>query len=215
MSSTDGRAVSEQRTRLTAEQRRTELIEATLRALATREPERLSVQGISAEAGVSGGLLYHYFGGKDALVFAAMESAADKMIADLGAAAGEGPLLGRLMAGLGAYLDHVQLHSVGWQALMRAGGSSGLAELARRVDEASFELILGSLGIDEPSETAVMVIEGWLAFEKAACLRWLASTDIERAMLEQVLVGSFLAALQSASAADPALAAGLARLAQG
>lgn len=205
----------EQRTRLTTGQRRAELIEATLRALSTREPERLSVQEISAEAGVSVGLLYHYFGGKDALVFAAMESAADKMIADLTAATGEGPLLGRLTAGLGAYLDHVQLHSVGWQALMRAGGSSGLAELGRRVDAASFELILDSLGIDTPSEIAVMVIEGCLAFEKAACLRWLASADVERATLEQVLAGTFLAALQSASGADPALAAGLARLAEG
>ncbi|MGW6377727.1 TetR/AcrR family transcriptional regulator [Rhodococcus sp. NPDC055112] len=205
----------EQRTRLTTEQRRAELIEATLRALATREPERLSVQEISAEAGVSVGLLYHYFGGKDALVFAAMESAADKMIADLTAATGEGPLLGRLMAGLGAYLDHVQLHSVGWQALMRAGGSSGLAELGRRVDAASFELILDALGIESPSEIAVMVIEGCLAFEKAACLRWLASEDVERAVLEQVLAGTFLSALQSVSGADPAVAAGLARLAEG
>ncbi|MFC9788628.1 TetR/AcrR family transcriptional regulator [Rhodococcus sp. NPDC127528] len=205
----------EQRTRLTSEQRRTELIEATLRALVTREPERLSVQEISAEAGVSSGLLYHYFGGKDALVAAAMESAADKMIADLGASAREGALLGRLMAGLRAYLDHVQLHSVGWQALMRAGGSSELAALARRVDAASFELILGSLGIDAPSETMVMTIESWLAFEKAACLRWLASADIERAVLEQVLVGSFLAALQAAAGADPALAAGLDRLTRG
>ncbi|CRK51748.1 putative Transcriptional regulator, TetR family [Rhodococcus sp. RD6.2] len=204
-----------QRTRLSTEERRAELIEATLRALASREPERLSVQEISSAAGVSDGLLYHYFGSKDALVFAAMESAADRMIEDLLAVSGEGPLLHRLSAALVAYLDHVQLHSVGWRALLRASGSAGLAELAQRVDAASTELFLRTLDVDEPTETTMMVIAGWLAFERAACLHWLEGGQVDRAILEQVLVASFFSTLQVAATADPALAAGLARITEG
>lgn len=55
-------------TRESADTRRDALIAATARCLATHGAHGTSVRAISLEAGVSPGLLRHYFGGIDALV---------------------------------------------------------------------------------------------------------------------------------------------------
>ena len=53
------------------DRRRVELIEATLRVIASRGIEAASVRAISAEAGVTQGLIRHYFHSKEELVCAA------------------------------------------------------------------------------------------------------------------------------------------------
>ena len=57
-------------TRKSADTRRDALIAATARCLSTRGAHGTSVRAICLEAGVSAGLLRHYFGGIDALVAA-------------------------------------------------------------------------------------------------------------------------------------------------
>jgi TetR/AcrR family transcriptional repressor of bet genes len=83
--------------------RRTELIEATARVLATRGAAGASVRVIAAAAGVSPGLVTHHFGGIEQLVEATYDHIAARVGEALEAAvamAGESPL-----ARLAAYLD--------------------------------------------------------------------------------------------------------------
>src|SRR3712207_9431639 len=54
------------RTRLAPEQRRTQLLDLGVRLLATRSLDELSIDLLAEEAGISRGLLYHYFGNKHA-----------------------------------------------------------------------------------------------------------------------------------------------------
>ncbi|WP_165190038.1 TetR family transcriptional regulator C-terminal domain-containing protein [Caulobacter soli] len=61
-------------TREAADVRRTALIEAAMRVLADKGVAGASVRTICAEAGVSAGLLRHYFDGVDALIAAAYEA---------------------------------------------------------------------------------------------------------------------------------------------
>lgn len=60
-------------TRQHADERRDALIKATVHCLATIGPRSTSVRAICAEAGVSPGLLRHYFDGKEDLVASAYE----------------------------------------------------------------------------------------------------------------------------------------------
>lgn len=60
--------------------RREELIAATLACLSRFGHEGVSVRRISAEAGVSMGLITHHFAGIDALVAAAYESLAERLL---------------------------------------------------------------------------------------------------------------------------------------
>jgi AcrR family transcriptional regulator len=62
--------------RLTADQRRKQLLDAVSTLAADPDVEALSVEELAAHAGVSEGLLHHYFPSKQALVLAAVRRAA-------------------------------------------------------------------------------------------------------------------------------------------
>jgi AcrR family transcriptional regulator len=69
--------------RLARDDRRHSLIEATLRCLMREGREGLSTRKISAEAGISIGLINHHFRSKDDLVAAAYETMAARQLAFL------------------------------------------------------------------------------------------------------------------------------------
>src|SRR3712207_9538870 len=94
------------RTRLAPEQRRTQLLDLGLTLLATRSLDELSIDVLAEEAGVSRGLLYHYFGNKHAFHEAVVRRAADDLIAQT-APPSVGDPLERLLTSMTAYLDYV------------------------------------------------------------------------------------------------------------
>lgn len=63
--------------------RRTDLVDATLRCLAKWGHEGVSVRRIAAEAGVSAGLVNHHFEGIEALVAAAYEKVSGDLLASV------------------------------------------------------------------------------------------------------------------------------------
>ena len=88
-------------TRESADTRREALISATARCLATRGAHGTSVRAICVEAGVSAGLLRHYFDGIDALVAATYRATGARVAAAMHAAVEDIPAdnpRGRLLA---------------------------------------------------------------------------------------------------------------------
>src|SRR3546814_11594259 len=73
-------AVRQAFTRESADARRADLIEATAACLAEHGLAGTNVRAICARAGVSPGLLRHYFGGIDDLVAATYQAASDRKI---------------------------------------------------------------------------------------------------------------------------------------
>ncbi len=65
------------------EDRRGDLVEATLRCLAEHGHAGVSVRRIAAQAGVSAGLVNHHFDGIEALVAAAYEKLSTNLLADV------------------------------------------------------------------------------------------------------------------------------------
>lgn len=65
--------------RLPPEQRRQAITAATMRCLASRSVEKISVRDICAEAGVSIGLINYYYDGKEALIAAVYEEIANTL----------------------------------------------------------------------------------------------------------------------------------------
>ena len=187
--------------RLTAAERRAQLLDAAVELAAGRDLVALSVQEIAAHAGVSEGLLYHYFPTKDALVLAAVQRAGEAMTAALDSAAA-GPPLAALTAGLAAYLDHVQADPTGWRALLQAR-SGPLAEVAAAVEDHARRITLDRLGVADPSPAFATALDGWSALERQVCLDWLAHPDMPRAVVEDILLSSFSSCLQAAARHDP------------
>lgn len=188
------------RRRLSPAQRREQLLDVAVGLAAGGDLSGVSVQEIAAHAGVSEGLLYHYFPTKDALLLAAVQRAADAMTSALGVAA-QGAPMDALAAGLAAYLDHVQGDPIGWRALLQAR-SGPLGEVAAAVEAQTRGLTLRLLGADEPSPVLAAALDGWSALERQVCLDWLDHPDLARTAVEDLLLSSFLSALQAAARHD-------------
>lgn len=189
------------RRRLDPARRREQLLDAAVQLAAGRDLALLSVQEIAAHAGVSEGLLYHYFPTKDALLAAAVQRAADALTAALDGAA-QGTPMASLTAGLAAFLDHVQADPTGWHAVLQAR-TGALADIGAAVEEHGRRLTLGFLGVEHASPVLQAALDGWTALERAVCLTWLRHPEIGRSAVEDLLMSSFLAALESAARHDP------------
>src|SRR3546814_1234170 len=72
---------SSPRVRMSPESRREQLLDLGVSLLATRSLDEISIQMLAEEAGISRGLLYHYFGHKQHLHVADVRRAAHDRIA--------------------------------------------------------------------------------------------------------------------------------------
>lgn len=167
------------RTRLTPEQRREQLLELGTRLLATRTLDELTIDLLAEEAGVSRGLLYHYFGGKQEFHVAIVS----KVVADLYEITGprdiEDPLE-QLIASIGVYVDFVVENRSGYVSLVRAAGVNdeirGIYLRARRaLTDRIFEISgperLLEMGVVDGPATRLLV-DGWAAFAEEVVLGW-------------------------------------------
>jgi AcrR family transcriptional regulator len=166
------------RTRLTPEQRREQLLALGAELLASHSLDELSIDLLAETAGVSRGLLYHYFGGKQAFHEAVVQHAADQLYAQTAPPPGGEPL-DRLLASMAAYVDYVIANHEGYRSLVRAaaGGNETLRRIYERARAALTDRIfaedaVGELIADTPATR--LVVRGWSAFAEDLVLEWCA-----------------------------------------
>ncbi len=183
------------RSRLDPASRREQLLDLGVRLLATRSLDELSIDDLAEEAGVSRGLLYHYFGGKHEFREAVCRRAADDLVART-APPTEGDPLERLLASMTAYLDYVIGNYQGYVSLVRgaAGGNAALRQVYDDARAALTERIFtadaqGDVVPDTPA--ARLVVRGWAAYAEELVLAWIADpAGVAREELADLLAGS-------------------------
>src|ERR1700710_1572899 len=94
------------RSRLSPEERRGQLLDLGVRLVATRSLDELSIDLLAEQAGISRGLLYHYFGNKHAFHEAVVRRAADDLIAQTAPPPGGNPVE-RLLGSVTGDVDYV------------------------------------------------------------------------------------------------------------
>lgn len=169
------------RTRLSPDQRREQLLALGLRLFAGSSVDEISIDRLAEEAGISRGLLYHYFGSKQGFREAVVQRAADDLVAQTAPPA-EGEPTEKLQASLTAYVDYVIANHKGYRSLVlaAAGGNDavrGIYERARTLMiDRTFETPgVGALLSDTPA--ARLVVRGWVAFVEDAVLTWCEAPD--------------------------------------
>lgn len=194
---------------MSTDARREQLLAAGTELLGRRPYDEVSIEEIAAAAGVSKGLLYHYFPTKKDFVLAALRRGEDELAA-LTAPDPNLPPADRLSAGLDRFLDFVEEHPAAYKAIFRGRGG-GDAEIEATLEE-NRQRRLGAL-IDalggweaapveiEPTALLETALQGWIFFVEGAVLRWLERGDVKRADLRELLEQALLAALASASTA--------------
>lgn len=195
-------AQSAQRTRLTPEQRRSQLLDLGVRLLATRSLDELSIDLLAEEAGISRGLLYHYFGNKHDFHEAVVRRAADDLIEQTAPPA-EGEPMVRLVSSLAAYVDYVVANHEGYLSLVKAaaGGNETLREIYEEAREALNGRVFredaqGQILPDTPATR--LVVRGWSAMTEELVLSWIADpSGLTREQLLDVLAASLPAIVET------------------
>ncbi len=168
------------RVRMSPDSRREQLLTLGVRLFATRSLEDLSIETLAEEAGISRGLLYHYFGNKQEFHTAVVQRAADDLFAKT-APTGDGSALEQLAGSLARYVDYVSENYQGYVSLLRgaAGGHEGLREiyeasraaLTDRLFEGPVAEEAAALGLTD-TPVVRLLVRGWAAFTEEVVVEW-------------------------------------------
>ncbi len=186
--------------RLDIAERRRQILSAARRLFSDRHYGAVSTSDIAAEAGVTRGLVHHYFGGKRELYLEVVRSLLELppgVFADEIATGDSETALG---AAVDRWLD-VSERSRG--VLLAAHGAQGFgrdAEVEAIFDEArerTADAVIAILRPDAPATAASAelraAVRAYAGFVEAATFDWLRGGALSREQLRALLVGGLLA----------------------
>ncbi|TQF75135.1 TetR/AcrR family transcriptional regulator [Rhodococcus spelaei] len=189
--------MTESRRRLAPEQRRAQLLDIGARLFADRPYDEVWIEEVAELAGVSRGLMYHYFPNKRDFFAAIVQRAADGLV-EATTPDPALPVLEQVVAGLDAYLDHFAANGHGIRAVNQGALSAdaGIRAIVEREIDAQQRRILDAIDLD-PSEVevAAMAVHGWLAFVRATCLDWLDHPAVPAEALRELCLRTLAGAL--------------------
>lgn len=183
------RRSSSGRTRLDVDQRRSQLLALGLRLFADRPYDEISIDELAAVAGISKGLLYHYFHSKRDFYIACVRVAAEQLV-ERTKMPDSLDAVEQLRRGLEAYLDFVEEHGQSYAALFRAGVGTD-EEVVAIIDDVRATILqrlvegLGSETVPPPMRSA---LRGWIGYVEAVILDWIEWRDVERNVLVDSMV---------------------------
>jgi len=186
------------RSRLSPEARRAQLLELGVQMLSTRTLDELSIEALSEEAGISRGLLFHYFKNKQDYHRAVVQLAADDLIATTAPDLALEPIP-RLRQSLEQYVHYVRSNYRGYICLVRgaASGDAALRDIfdrTRAILTARITEHLAAFGL--PDTPAVRLLAGgWSAMVEETVLAWVPDPQIPEAELLHVLTAALPALL--------------------
>jgi AcrR family transcriptional regulator len=123
--------------------------------LSTRSLDTMAIDDIAAEAGISRGLLFHYFPTKRdfhvAVARAAAQELLDRTVPDPGL-----PPMAQLRAAVEAFVDHLTDNRDAYVAFIRgsSGGEPQLIEVCESTRTAFTDRVPEGLGVPEPVPAA-------------------------------------------------------------
>ena len=223
-----GAARPRRRIRLDNDQRRAQLLELAKRTFSDRSYDEVSIDDLARSAGISKGLLYHYFPTKRDLYVAGLREIADELVDAVlrvagdappvergetegagpdGVAGGKAPRgIDRVRASVDAYLEHIARHSRAFVALMR-GGIGSDPEVANVVDSVRtrlFDKLLAGSTLATQIAGSVRfetAIRGWIGFVEAASIDWCANPRLSRLDLRELMTAVLFDVLKLAAPA--------------
>ncbi len=188
------------RQRLDAEARRTQLIDIGLELIRTRPIDQIILDEVIERAGISNGLLFHYFATKRDYQLAVVETAAAELLA---AVAPDRSLdaLEQLRSGVEAYLGFVEEHPLAYRSITRSAGSDeALLELVERIKDAIVDLVAAPV---DPDPLLRLAIRAWIGGVEESAMVWVRDRPCPREVLVDLLVQAGLHVFTLAGARPP------------
>ena len=176
------------RVRMTPQDRRRQLVGIGLRKFVDRPVQELSLDEVAAEAGVSRGLLFHYFPTKTdyhrAVVEAARRRVGRNVTPDPGAVGADAvrQVVERFLDQVARRRETYVALVLGQAPIARAAGDDGVGTVRERVAG----LVAAAMGMPD---AALPVAHGWVAYLEDRALQWSALPEPRREAEREALVG--------------------------
>jgi AcrR family transcriptional regulator len=190
--------VAPKRIRLSPQARRAQLIALGVEMLATRRLDELSVELIARTAGISRGLLFHYFPSKQHFHLEVARAAAAEMIRRTEPDTAQSPV-DALRGALASFVAYVEENPDNYKSLVR-GAASGDSDMRAIFDETRATLaqrvigVVAAMGL-QMGPRAELAVHGWVAFVEECVIRWIDTRTFDRDALQDLLAKSLPAVM--------------------
>ena len=195
------------RERLQTDERRQKLLELGRELFNARTYDEIGIGDIARAAGISKGLLYHYFPSKRHFYVETVRSAAARMMELTRPDESLAPIE-RLQFGLDAYLDYVDDNAVAYTNLMRSGvgADAEVSEIVEHTRQVMIDRILHGVGVTKPAAIVRTALRGWVGLVEAMSLDVLDHRDVGRSQLRSLIILALEATLAGAAQIDESAA---------
>jgi AcrR family transcriptional regulator len=189
------------RIRLDTDERRAQLLKLARRVFTERAYDDVSIDDIAVAAGISKGLLYHYFPTKRDLYVASLREISGELMRTVNAAIDDSqPPAERVRAALDAYLQHVATIGNAFVALMRGGIGSDpeVADVVESTRRSFIDQFLQRSPIAAQFAIDPLVrlgVRGWIGMVEATSIEWVSQPTVPRPAVRDMLVDNLLAVL--------------------
>jgi AcrR family transcriptional regulator len=189
---------------LRLDKRRAQLLELGIDLFSKHGYEDISIDGVAEAAGISKGLLYHYFRNKREFYVETVRAASQRLQL-LTTPDPALPESARLRAGIDAHLRYIQEHGPVYAAVYRSGVAVApeVSEILEEHRDVVIRTILRALGVSRPRPMLRAALRAWVAMVEGVSLEWIANPTITREELRELLVAGYVALLTKAIELDP------------
>jgi len=188
--------------RLSAEDRKKQLVKIGLMTLRTTPIHELSIDSIAAQAGISRGLLFHYFPSKRDY-YVAVISAAGRRLLRVTKPDASLPPEEQLQEMLTQFVAFIERRRTAYISFVRgaAGGDDFAVEVYDETRAGLTKRILTYLGTpdvaDEPTSADYLRIHAWLSYTEDLAIEWSGLPEADRPYAADHLVTHAIEALHT------------------
>jgi AcrR family transcriptional regulator len=190
------------RTRLSHDDRRRQLLGIGLAKLVDKPIQDLSIDEVATEAGISRGLLFHYFPTKRDYYLVCIEAAGRRILRNTEPDPALEPRA-RVAAMVRLFVEQIDRRRAFYLSLLHGTGTAdvSLVEVYDRIWERATTRVVTALGLAEHSRP---VVHAWWAYVEDQALDWSAAPPVRRTRTLAGLVDHCVRALDALLALDAA-----------
>ena len=185
------------RRRLPPDERRELIVQSAAKLFATRPYSQVSTTDLAREAGITRGLLNHYFTDKRGLYLEVVRRAVLLPTLEQLPETLPGTWRHRVDAAVAWFLGSVEPSAQTYLSVMETeGNAEDIAPILRHADDVAARRVLTLIGLDDSDETTLAMVRAYGGLAKATVYEWLHREALTRqqahAILREVLL--FMAA---------------------
>ena len=201
------------RVRLEVDERRAQLVALGLAAFGEHPYDEVAIEDIARAAGISKGLLFHYFPTKKAFYVACLRASAEQLLAKVEDVPADAAPFAQLERSLDAYLEFVEARGRAYATLMRGAGRDrevgAVVDETRRALLASLTSGVAAVFPDaasrSPPPLLALALEGWIGLAETTSIAWVerretGADDVPSARAVRDLLARALVTLVEAAA---------------